>query len=59
MDLQIRNTLGYVDKSVEADKTCSNCVQFNTGGDTACGTCKVVKGPINPGGYCKSWGAKT
>jgi hypothetical protein len=58
-DVQIRATLGYVDASVEPGKTCLQCQQFvappTAGG---CGTCKVVKGPINPTGYCKSFSAK-
>ncbi|MGD0529072.1 MAG: hypothetical protein ABSE49_28295 [Polyangiaceae bacterium] len=58
-DAQVRVALNYVDTSVEAGKTCSGCQQFipaPTAG--VCGTCKVVKGPINPGGNCKSFVAK-
>jgi hypothetical protein len=58
-DVTVRTSLAYVDNSVEPGKTCSNCQQFiaNAAGN-ACGTCKVVKGPINPAGYCKSYVAK-
>jgi hypothetical protein len=58
-ELTVRTTLAYVDNSVEPGKTCSNCQQFipNTVAN-ACGTCKVVKGPINPKGNCKSFLAK-
>jgi hypothetical protein len=58
-DVQIRTTLAYVDASTEPGKTCANCQQFvapPTAG--ACGTCKVLKGPINPAGNCKSFVAK-
>lgn len=58
MDAQIRTALAYQDKSTTPEKTCGNCVQFVAGAPAACGTCKVVKGPINPSGYCKSWAAK-
>jgi hypothetical protein len=58
-DLQIRETvLAYVDVSATPGKTCSNCQQFLPGLPNACGTCKILKGPINPGGNCKSYLAK-
>jgi len=58
-DVTVRTTLGYTDLSVEAGKMCTSCQQFipNPAGN-ACGTCKIVKGPINPKGYCKSYAAK-
>ena len=58
-DVQVRTALAYVDTSVEPGKTCSGCQQFIPGAPNACGTCKVVKGPVNPGGNCKSFVAKT
>jgi hypothetical protein len=57
-DLQVRTSLAYVDVSTEPGKMCSNCQQFIAGAPNACGTCKVVKGPISPKGYCKSFVAK-
>jgi hypothetical protein len=57
-DLQVRTALGYVDNSTEPGKLCTGCQQFLPGPPDACGTCKVVKGPINPKGYCKSFVAK-
>jgi hypothetical protein len=59
-DVQIRTTLAYVDASMEAGKACNKCQQFvaPTSAD-ACGSCKVLKGPVNPIGYCKSFVAKT
>ncbi len=59
-DLQVRTTVNYQDVSMEAGKTCSLCAQFQPPpADAPCGTCKVVKGPINPKGYCKLFQAKT
>jgi hypothetical protein len=59
-DVQLRTTLlAYVDVSTEPGKTCSNCQQFlppPTPG--TCGACKILKGPVNPGGNCKSFVAK-
>lgn len=58
-DLQIRATLAYTDISTEAGKICANCQQFVLPPSPGtCGTCKVVKGPINPAGNCKSFVAK-
>jgi|HubBroStandDraft_5_1064220.scaffolds.fasta_scaffold556810_1 hypothetical protein len=59
-DIQIRDTLlAYVEVSTTPGKTCSTCQQFIPGLPDACGTCKIIKGPINPGGNCKSYLAKT
>jgi hypothetical protein len=58
-DVSVRTALAYVDVSTEPGKTCSGCQQFvppATAG--TCGTCKVLKGPINPTGNCKSFVAK-
>ena len=57
-DLSVRTSLQYVDISTEPGKMCSNCQQFLPAAADQCGACKVVKGPINPGGYCKSFTAK-
>ena len=58
-DIQIRETvLAYVEASTTPGKNCSNCQQFIASMPGACGTCKIVKGPINPGGNCKSFLAK-
>jgi hypothetical protein len=58
-DVQVRTALGYADASPDPSKICLNCQQFlpsPTAG--TCGACKVVKGPINPSGNCKSFVAK-
>jgi hypothetical protein len=58
-DMQVRTALVYVDKSTEAGKTCLGCLQYvPPPAAGSCGTCKIVKGPINPAGYCKSFVAK-
>ncbi len=58
-EVTARHTLEYAEKSPDPQKMCDNCQQFvpNPTG-RGCGTCKVVKGPINPKGHCKSWLAK-
>jgi hypothetical protein len=57
-DAQVRTSLAYVDISTDPAKTCTNCQQFIPAAPNTCGTCKVVKGPINPKGNCKSYVAK-
>src|SRR5580698_1075170 len=58
-EVQARTALAYVDLSTEPGKTCNGCQQFLPAPKPAtCGTCKVVKGPINPAGNCKSFVAK-
>jgi hypothetical protein len=53
-----RTNLAYADASPHGEqKHCLNC-RFYQGGPDACGTCQLVKGPINPKGYCNSWVAK-
>ena len=58
-DRQLRVSLGYQDQSpFGKDKSCLNCDFFESAGRNQCGTCTLIQGPINPGGYCKSWAAK-
>jgi len=54
-EVATRTNLEYVEASPHGtEKDCVNC-RFYTGNETACGTCTLVKGPVNPRGYCKSW----
>lgn len=48
----------YIEISATAGKNCANCALYEDKGPDACGGCKVVKGPINPKGYCTLWVAK-
>jgi hypothetical protein len=58
-DLTIRTSLAYVERSPEPKKTCDGCLQFVPGTSVrACGTCRFVKGPISPAGFCKAFVAK-
>ncbi len=55
-DLQTRTTFQYKGKSPYQDKYCTLCQFFiPPKGGAQCGTCQVVKGPINPDGYCNSF----
>jgi hypothetical protein len=57
-DMQVRLSLAYADVSMQPGKACSGCQQFLPGPEGKCGSCKVLRGPINPAGYCKSFVAR-
>jgi hypothetical protein len=58
-DVGVRTALAYSEVSMEPGKSCSICQQFLPGAPNACGTCKVVRGPINPAGSCKAFAPKS
>jgi hypothetical protein len=59
-ELAARTALGYVDTSTEAGKLCNTCQQYVAAPDPkSCGSCKVMKGPVHPKGYCKAWAQKS
>jgi hypothetical protein len=60
-DAQFRTSpaVAYLDIAADAVKTCDQCQQFvQPPAPRTCGTCKVVKGPVNPRGGCKLFVAK-
>lgn len=57
-DMQVRTVLNYQDASNDPNRECDKCLQFLPADHPGCGACKVVKGPINPHGSCKSFAAK-
>ena len=58
-DLSIRTTLQYVDASEKPDQDCVGCQLYTAGASGApCGTCTLIKGPIDPAGWCSSWVAR-
>ncbi|MBK8170865.1 MAG: high-potential iron-sulfur protein [Sandaracinaceae bacterium] len=57
-EIAMRTANAYVDRTPEPAKTCANCNFFESRGESACGGCKVLKGPIAPAGYCRLWAAK-
>lgn len=58
-EVTMRTNLAYVDKATDATKQCAKCNFFKPAAPDACGSCTLVKGPINPAGGCKSFVAKT
>jgi hypothetical protein len=46
----------YTDRSQKAPQYCFNCANFiPPPSGEGCGTCRTVKGPINPLGMCNAW----
>lgn len=58
-DKQMRETLKYVDVATNPAQDCAGCQFFTApaSGQT-CGSCTLVKGPINSKGGCLSWAKK-
>ena len=59
-ELRTRNDIAtYTETAPDPAKKCNLCAQWVPAPSAnACGTCKVVKGPINPEGWCKLFVAK-
>lgn len=58
-EIQTRETFEYVSFEENAEERCTTCHFWTPpAGDSPCGTCTLVKGPINPNGGCMSWQAK-
>ncbi len=55
-EIETRTKNEYVDRSVHEDQFCFNCANFiKPEQPRTCGTCKNVRGSINPLGWCQTW----
>lgn len=55
-EINIRTTFQYVPHSTMPDKDCANCNFWIAPEEgKPCGACQIIKGPINPKGYCTQW----
>jgi hypothetical protein len=57
-EINMRTNLVYVEKSTDPAKQCAKCNFYKPAAPDACGSCTLVKGPINPAGNCKSFVVK-
>lgn len=58
-EMTTRTSLQYVDETPNPDQRCDNCQLYVVPEEGAdCGACQIIKGPIDPAGYCISWAAK-
>jgi len=55
-DKTVRTSSKYVEATPHKEKRCDNCMHWVPAeAGKPCGGCKVVKGTINPAGYCNLW----
>ena len=55
----MRTSNKYVDVATDAAKACANCQLYVAAkAGAACGSCSVIKGPINPKGTCNLFAKK-
>ena len=58
-DIKARKSLGYQDKSPMHEKRCKGCKLFVPASEKrTCGGCAILRGPIDPNGYCTYWASK-
>ncbi|WP_129782424.1 high-potential iron-sulfur protein [Peristeroidobacter soli] len=59
-ELSTRKAVGYVEQSSNPQSVCAGCAFFHApASGEACGKCDMFNGgPVNPGGYCRSWTAR-
>ena len=58
VEIQQREQLQYVAQSNKEDQICANCRFWQPapeGAESVCGGCQLIKGPINPNGWCQTW----
>jgi High potential iron-sulfur protein len=53
----LRTSLHYTEESTRSNQVCAGCGFFDGSSRDACGTCKLLKGPVSPKGHCDSWNA--
>jgi hypothetical protein len=59
-EMEKRQKFGYVKKSPYSDRSCGGCgLHIPPVSDKDCGGCLLFKGPVDPGGYCIQYVAKT
>jgi hypothetical protein len=55
-ETRTREDNAYRQHSDKDDQFCMNCLNFVPAAvETTCASCKTVRGPINPDGWCKQW----
>lgn len=54
-DADFRRGQGYVERSTRPGRSCETCNFFEPAAPASCGGCTLIRGPINPEGYCNLW----
>lgn len=51
----VRANLGYRDRAAEPARRCESCAHFTAAAPEACGSCRLMRGPVHPEGTCSVW----
>lgn len=55
-EIQGRESLNYVAETPNPAERCDNCALWiEPEGDSPCGGCSIMAGPIHPAGWCTAW----
>ncbi|MCS7204797.1 MAG: high-potential iron-sulfur protein [Leptospiraceae bacterium] len=55
-EIEQRKNLQYTDFTPDPSKLCENCALYVLPeGNSPCGKCNLIKGPVSPKGWCTSW----
>lgn len=55
-DIEQRKNLQYTDYTPKPEQRCENCALYVAAeGNSPCGKCNLIKGPVSPKGWCTSW----
>jgi hypothetical protein len=57
-DVEARKSLEYKDLADKLELACSNCAQFVAPAGSNCATCRIMRGPVHPDGWCKVFAPK-
>ena len=52
-DIEARKNLQYKERADTPEQACKKCSQYLPAEGSGCATCRVVRGPIHPDGWCK------
>lgn len=52
-DRTARRGSQYADRTTDPSRACERCTFYQAAAANQCGTCTVVRGPINPQGTCQ------
>lgn len=56
----LRGSMNYAVDSGDPAKTCAGCAFYTADESSpACGLCTIMSGPVDAGGVCDSWAARS
>jgi hypothetical protein len=52
-DIEARKNLDYKELAEKPELACRNCAQYVPPSGSNCASCRVMRGPVHPEGWCK------